>query len=60
MPKGNLDLIFKRRSVRSYTDQPVADDIIEQLLSAISFGYPTSIPGPRKRFFPEHVHYDKW
>lgn len=31
---NQLDLFFRRRSIRKYTDQPVSDEIIEDLLQA--------------------------
>lgn len=34
MCKQNIDIIFKRRSVRSYIDKPISNEIIKQILTA--------------------------
>ena len=34
MFEKNMDVIFRRRSVRSYTDKIISDDVFEQILTA--------------------------
>lgn len=34
MSDKNLDIIFRRRSVRTYSDKPISNDIIKQILTA--------------------------
>ena len=65
-----LDVIFSRKSVRTYADKPVSEEQEETLLKA-AMAAPTGMnvqpwrfvvvrDQPKDKWKPENIHYDKW
>ena len=73
MTDSASDTIFKRRSIRKYTGEPISDELVERLLRAAMvapsagneqpwqfIGYPGENRPPVDRFNPERVHLEQW
>ena len=51
-----LELIKKRRSIRSYTDEPVSDADVKALL--VPVGHPAESKPPHTKYDEGKIHYD--
>ena len=59
LSQSALDVIFSRKSVRTYTDKAVSEEQVETLLKA-AMAAPTGNDKPKDKWKPENIHYDKW